>query len=45
MAVTTQIDWKAVRGRTKGSPYAAAFFTLAVLVWNKGVENYSSTGS
>src|SRR5438094_4867068 len=24
---------------------AAAFFTLAVLVWNKGVENYSSTGS
>src|SRR5437667_8427718 len=24
---------------------AAAFFTLAVFVWNKGVENYSSTGS
>lgn len=24
---------------------AAAFFGLAVFVWNKGVENYSSTGS
>ena len=24
---------------------AAGFFALAVLVWNKGVENYSSTGS
>ena len=24
---------------------AATFFLLAVLVWNKGVENYSSTGS
>lgn len=24
---------------------AAGFFTLAVLVWNKGVDNYSSTGS
>ena len=24
---------------------AAAFFTLAVVVWNKGVANYSSTGS
>jgi len=24
---------------------AAVFFTLAVLVWNKGVKNYSSTGS
>jgi ABC-2 type transport system permease protein len=24
---------------------AAVFFTLALLVWNRGVENYSSTGS
>jgi ABC-type uncharacterized transport system permease subunit len=24
---------------------AAGFFLLAIFVWNKGVENYSSTGS
>jgi ABC-type uncharacterized transport system permease subunit len=24
---------------------AVNFFSLAVLVWNKGVKNYSSTGS
>jgi ABC-2 type transport system permease protein len=39
-------------GRTAFTPYfhlvpavSATFFLLAILVWNKGVENYSSTGS
>ncbi len=39
-------------GRAGFTPYfhlvpvvAAGFFALAVFVWNKGVENYSSTGS
>jgi viologen exporter family transport system permease protein len=39
-------------GRKSFMPYfhlvpvvAAGFFALAVFVWNKGVENYSSTGS
>jgi len=39
-------------GRTAFTPYfhlvpavGATFFLLAIFVWNKGVENYSSTGS
>ena len=27
-AVREQVDWEALRARTDGSPYAAAFFTL-----------------
>jgi len=27
-AVREQLDWENVRSRTKGSPYAVAFFTL-----------------
>jgi len=26
-------------------PLVAGFYLLAIPVWNKGVENYSSTGS